>query len=150
MIVGALCLLGAGYHVATADVIGADIKSVERLCQQRDFKQAFWLLKQMAYTNDPIVQFYVGQLYLEGKGVDQDFEKAQDWFLRSLGSLSNLKAGEGYPLKQEMYQWVLDRYTVAVSCERLLEHDNLVNDPKALCLSRITEKSGPLSCKGRL
>ena len=61
-------------------------------------------LKPAAEADDVIAQYFLGEMYLQGKGVDQDFEQAAAWYERAainghpeaqaaLGSLEMLGLG---------------------------------------------------------
>ena len=40
-------------------------------------------LKPEGEADDPIAQYFLGEMYLRGKGVDQDFEQAAAWYQKA-------------------------------------------------------------------
>lgn len=69
-----------------------------------DYAAALQNLQPEAEADDVIAQYFLGEMYLQGKGVDQDFEQAVAWYERAalnghpdaqaaLGSLEMLGLG---------------------------------------------------------
>jgi len=70
--------LGAAASIARADLqAGIDAYFAE------DYGVALENLQPAAEADDPIAQFVLGEMYLRGKGVDQDFEQAAHWYERA-------------------------------------------------------------------
>lgn len=73
---------------ASADVVGG-IKAYQR----GDYATALRELKPLAEQDDVDAQFHLGEMYLRGRGVDQDFEAAAAWYTKA--------AQGGHPRAQE-------------------------------------------------
>lgn len=48
-----------------------------------DYARALEYLKPEAEADDAVAQFFLGEIYLRGKGVAQDFEQAAAWYERA-------------------------------------------------------------------
>lgn len=74
----AAVVLGAATSIAHADLqAGLDAYFDE------DYGLALENLQPVAEADDPIAQFFLGEMYLHGKGVDRDFEQAALWYERA-------------------------------------------------------------------
>ena len=52
---------------------------------QGDYETAYNTMISLAKTSDDkIAQYYLGVMYMKGQGVEQDFEKAGEWFRSDL------------------------------------------------------------------
>jgi TPR repeat protein len=77
-VLAAAVVLGAASSIARADLqAGLDAYF------DGDFGLALENLQPAAEADDPIAQFFLGEMYLHGKGVDQDFEQAAHWYERA-------------------------------------------------------------------
>jgi len=82
-----------------------------------NFSQALGIWKPKAEQGDVVAQFFVGQLFREGKGVPQNFREAAQWYQRAAdgghaGAQNNLgylyANGMGVPQSNEIaYKWML-------------------------------------------
>ena len=86
--------------------------------QNGDYERAREEFKTLADDGDITAQFYMGELYLKGKGVSQDFEKAVEWFAKAaeyghghaqanLGALLTLGLGTRRDLETAYYWHIL-------------------------------------------
>lgn len=55
----------------------------DKYYKQKDYVQAFHLLKQTAELGHGAGQFQLGNMYLSGKGVTQDYHRAVLWFCKA-------------------------------------------------------------------
>jgi len=62
--------------------------------REKDYAKAVELWQPLAERGDPMAQYYLGTLYAEGNGVDQDDEAAFKLFLRSANRGNAAVAGE--------------------------------------------------------
>ena len=60
----------------------------------KNYKKSFIYFKGLAEKGDPKAQYYLGEMYKNGKGVEKEAEKANSYFIRAFYTLSHL-AGEG-------------------------------------------------------
>ena len=83
---------------------------------QGDYETAYNTMISLAKTSDDkIAQYYLGVMYMKGQGVEQDFEKAGEWFRKAseqglavaMYKLAGLYTkGEGLPKDLEFaYVW---------------------------------------------
>jgi len=83
---------------------------------QGDYETAYNTMISLAKTSDDkIAQYYLGVMYMKGQGVEQDFEKAGEWFRKAseqglavaMYKLAGLYTkGEGVPKDLEFaYVW---------------------------------------------
>ena len=97
---------------------------------QGDYETAYNTMISLANTSDDkIAQYYLGVMYMKGQGVEQDYEKAGEWFRKAseqglavaMYKLANLYTkGEGVPKDLEFaYVW----YSVAA----VQEHQKSIN-----------------------
>ena len=97
---------------------------------QGDYETAYNTMISLANTSDDkIAQYYLGVMYMKGQGVEQDFEKAGEWFRKAseqglavaMYKLAKLYTkGEGVPKDLEFaYVW----YSVAA----VQEHQKSIN-----------------------
>jgi len=97
---------------------------------QGDYETAYNTMISLANTSDDkIAQYYLGVMYLKGQGVEQDYEKAGEWFRKAseqglavaMYKLAKLYTkGEGVPKDLEFaYVW----YSVAA----VHEHQKSIN-----------------------
>jgi len=77
-LLAAAVVLGAASSIARAD-----LQSGIDAYFDGDFGSALENLQPAAEADDPIAQFFLGEMYLHGKGVDQDFEQAAQWYERA-------------------------------------------------------------------
>ena len=61
----------------------ADLQDGVNAYLDGDFGAALENLKPEAEADDPIAQYFLGEMYLHGKGVDQDFAQAAAWYERA-------------------------------------------------------------------
>jgi len=97
---------------------------------QGDYETAYNTMISLANTSDDeIAQYYLGVMYMKGQGVEQDFEKAGEWFRKAseqglsvaMYKLAGLYTkGKGVPKDLEFaYVW----YSVAA----VHEHQKSIN-----------------------
>ncbi len=97
---------------------------------QGDYETAYNTMISLANTSDDkIAQYYLGVMYMKGQGVEQDYEKAGEWFRKAseqglavaMYKLAKLYTkGEGVPKDLEFaYVW----YSVAA----VQEHEKSIN-----------------------
>ncbi len=97
---------------------------------QGDYETAYNTMISLANTSeDPVAQYYLGVMYMKGQGVEQDYEKAGEWFRKAseqglavaMYKLAKLYTkGEGVPKDLEFaYVW----YSVAA----VHEHQKSIN-----------------------
>ena len=97
---------------------------------QGDYETAYNTMISLAKTSDDeIAQYYLGIMYMKGQGVEQDFDKAGEWFRKAseqglavaMYKLAGLYTkGEGVPKDLEFaYVW----YSVAA----VQEHQKSIN-----------------------
>lgn len=48
--------------------------------KSRDYSDAMKLLTPLAEAGDPLALYYVGRMFEEGLGVDQDYKLAAEWY----------------------------------------------------------------------
>jgi TPR repeat protein len=83
---------------------------------QGDYETAYNTMISLAKTSDDkIAQYYLGVMYMKGQGVEQDYEKAGEWFRKAseqglavaMYKLAGLYTkGEGVPKDMEFaYVW---------------------------------------------
>lgn len=65
---------------ASASSARADLQDGVNAYFDGDYAVALENLKPAADADDAIAQFYLGEMYLRGKGVDLDFEQAAAWY----------------------------------------------------------------------
>ena len=119
----------------------------------QDFDKAFPIFQSLAETSDhAMAQYWLGMMYLKGQGVQQDYEKAGEWFLKAAEhgvpqaqyKLAELYyRGNGLPKDYESaYIWykvgashnhelslnAVDKAMNKLSSEELSEADKVVND----------------------
>ncbi len=71
----AVLALGAPVSLARADLQdGVDAY------YEGNYAAALENIEPAAQAGDPVAQFFLGEMYLRGKGVDQDFEQAAAWY----------------------------------------------------------------------
>ncbi len=68
---------------AAASIARADLQSGIDAYFDGDYATALENLKPAAEADDVIAQFFLGEMYLHGKGVDQDFVEAAGWYERA-------------------------------------------------------------------
>ena len=51
-----------------------------------EYEEAYKWFNSAAYRNDPDAQFYLGRLYIEGKGVERDIDRGVVWLRISAGN----------------------------------------------------------------
>ncbi len=89
---------------AWSSIVRADLQDGINAYFDGDYAAALQNLKPEAEADDVIAQYFLGEMYLQGKGVDQDFEQAVAWYERAalnghpdaqaaLGSLEMLGLG---------------------------------------------------------
>ncbi len=99
IVLTAAVALGASFSLARAD-----LQDGINAYFDGDYAAALENLTPEAETDDVIAQYFLGEMYLQGKGVDQDFEQAVAWYERAalnghpeaqaaLGSLEMLGLG---------------------------------------------------------
>lgn len=97
---------------------------------QGDYETAYNTMISLAKTSDDkIAQYYLGVMYMKGQGVEQDYEKAGEWFRKAseqglavaMYKLAGLYTkGEGVPKDLEFaYVW----YSVGA----VHEHEKSIN-----------------------
>lgn len=105
--------LGWG-HTALAGEIVAGLAAY----QNGDYARALSEFQSLADEGDITAQYYMGELYLQGQGVPQDFEKAVKWFSlaaefghghaqANLGALLTLGLGTRRDLETAYYWQIL-------------------------------------------
>jgi hypothetical protein len=75
MAIMVLMLLGASVSLARADLQGG-----VNAYYDGNYAVALENLKPAADANDPVAQYFLGEMYLRGKGVEQDFQQAAAWY----------------------------------------------------------------------
>ncbi len=97
----ALCLVAG-----LAGTASADVKSGVNAYQRGDYETAMRELKPLAERDDVDAQYHLGEMYLRGRGVGQDFAAAAAWYTKAAeaghpgaqGTLGGLHAvGLGVP-----------------------------------------------------
>lgn len=109
------CLLAALW--LTASPARADLQAGLDAYYDGDYAAALQQLRPAAEAGDIIAQYFLGEMYLHGRGVARDFEKAAHWYERAgeyghpqaqaaLGSLQLL--GLGTPRQPSSgYFWLI-------------------------------------------
>ncbi len=64
---------------AWSSIVRADLQDGINAYFDGDYAKALENLKPEAEADDVIAQYFLGEMYLQGKGVDQDFEQAAAW-----------------------------------------------------------------------
>ena len=96
---------------------GADLQDGVAAYVRGDFATAIREWKPLAEQGDPEAQFHLGEMYLRGRGVTQNFQEAADWYTKAAesghsgaqGVLGGLHAvGLGVPQDfGEAYFWLI-------------------------------------------
>jgi len=76
-------LMAAALLGGSSPLARADLQDGINAYFDGDYAMALEHLKPAAEADDVIAQFYLGEMYLHGKGVDQDFEQAAGWYERA-------------------------------------------------------------------
>lgn len=76
-------LAAAVVLVAASSIARADLQAGIDAYFDGDYAMALENLQPAAEADDPIAQFLLGEIYLHGKGVQQDFEQAAAWYERA-------------------------------------------------------------------
>ena len=84
----ALCLVAG-----LAGTTSADVKGGVKAYQRGDYETAMRELKPLAERDDVDAQYHLGEMYLRGRGVGQDFAAAAAWYTKA--------AEAGHPRAQE-------------------------------------------------
>jgi TPR repeat protein len=87
-------LLSALFAVLFAGVAHADFAAGQAAFEQGDFAAALGEWQPLAEGGDADAQLGLGELYLQGQGVDQDFKAAAEWLTKA--------AEAGHPRAQAM------------------------------------------------
>jgi TPR repeat protein len=69
--------------VLLATAARADFDAGLTAYDEGDYATALGEWRPLADDGDPGAQFYLGQMHLQGKGVDRDFEKAAEWLAKA-------------------------------------------------------------------
>ena len=99
-----------------AQTVHADRNDGAYAYLQGDYETAYNTMISLAKTSDDkIAQYYLGVMYMKGQGVEQDFDKAGEWFRKAseqglavaMYKLAGLYTkGEGVPKDMEFaYVW---------------------------------------------
>lgn len=85
-------------------------RDAKKLLNQDRFAEAFSLYERLAKAGDAHSQVFLGWMYFEGLGVEQDKEKALEWFMRaaSLGSIDGAYYCGRCALSMKNYHSALD------------------------------------------
>ena len=99
----ALVLLAAVVLGAASPAARADLQDGINAYLDGDYATALGNLKPEAEADDVIAQYFLGEMYLHGKGVDQDFAQAATWYERatprpSISRLPMAAWASGWPL----------------------------------------------------
>ncbi len=97
-------LMAAVVLGVSSSIARADLQDGINAYFDGDYAKALENLKPEAEADDVIAQYFLGEIYLHGKGVDRDFEQAAAWYERAalnghpeaqaaLGSLEMLGLG---------------------------------------------------------
>ncbi len=73
-----------GHQPLSQAQIEAAANEAYKLIKVKKYKDAFPLLCKAANAGDCVSQGMLGTMYYEGKGVDVDFEKAREWWQKSV------------------------------------------------------------------
>lgn len=65
-----------------AEAVAAEIALREAL-KLGDYAKIYWIIKPQAKDGDPSAQYLLARLYMNGKGVKQDYSQASYWFQQS-------------------------------------------------------------------
>jgi len=120
----ARCRLGLACGAAVIFLCWAPAASAGELVaglaayQNGDYARALAEFQPLADDGDITAQYYMGELYLKGQGVPQDFEKAVEWFAlaaeyghghaqANLGALLTLGLGTRRDLETAYYWQIL-------------------------------------------
>jgi len=68
---------------AATSIAHADLQAGLDAYFDEDYGAALENLRPAAEADDPIAQFFLGEMYLHGKGVQQDFGRAAGWYERA-------------------------------------------------------------------
>lgn len=68
--------------ITPAEAVAAEIALREAL-KLGDYAKIYWIIKPQAKNGDPSAQYLLGRLYMNGKGVEQDYSQASYWFQQS-------------------------------------------------------------------
>ena len=83
----------------SGSVYGGDLQDAEDAHKRKDYKEAQRLWLPLAEQGDATVQYNLGKMYRQGKGVLQDYKEAVKWYRLSAeqGDLdAQLKLGVSY------------------------------------------------------
>jgi TPR repeat protein len=69
--------------LVSMSVAAASLKEVGEAIRAKDYKSAIEQLEVMTKQQHPEAEFLMGMMYEYGRGVEQDFVKAANWFRRS-------------------------------------------------------------------
>lgn len=58
---------------------GAKMKAAEQAYRQGDYQAALAVFRPMAESGNARAQFYLGEIYLSGSGVEKDYAQALKW-----------------------------------------------------------------------
>jgi len=94
--------------------------------KQGEFRKAFQIIKDEAYSGDRFAQFALGDMYDRGEGVEQDMDKAIQWYRRSAkqGDIAGM-----YSLSQVLRKY--DAYRDIDESVRWLKAGARKEDPRA-------------------
>ena len=136
-----MAVLAFGASVSPAR---ADLQDGVNAYYEGNFAAALENLKPEAGAGDPVAQYFLGEMYLRGKGVDQDFAQAAVWYEKAavgghadaqsaIGSLEML--GLGVPRHPTSgYFWLI----VSVVWE-----DSDLRDAAMSALGQVAEQLSP-------
>lgn len=77
------------FSITSATVSAASLKEVAEAVKTQDYKTALEQLEVLAKQEHPEAEFLLGMMYQYGRGVDQNFQTAADWFRRSANKGNN-------------------------------------------------------------
>lgn len=77
------------FSISSATVSAASLKEVAEAVKTQDYKTALEQLEVLAKQEHPEAEFLLGMMYQYGRGVEQNFQTAADWFRRSANKGNN-------------------------------------------------------------
>jgi TPR repeat protein len=101
-------LLSALFAVLFAGVAHADFAAGQAAFEQGDFAAALGEWQPLAEGGDADAQLGLGELYLQGQGVDQDFKAAAEWLTKAAEAGHPRAQGLGVPQEfSTSYFWMI-------------------------------------------
>ena len=91
----------------SADMVGYLMDQAEQQYNDKNYKKAFTALQKIAPTGNPKAIYLLGTMYLEGLGIDKNYEVAHEMILfasQNLYKNNKIMASEAQNILSEMYK----------------------------------------------